>query len=131
MSNFVAFIHKDTDTGYGVSFPNLPGCITVGRTLEEARSLAIEALALHIAGMNEDGTPVPAPSSMDQLVAEYEAEKPIAMLLITAGETSKSVRVNISMPEDMLRKVDHYAESHGYTRSGLLISAVRKVIEAA
>jgi predicted RNase H-like HicB family nuclease len=131
MANFVAFIHKDPETGYGVSFPDLPGCITVGATLEEARSLAVEALTLHIGGMHEDGTLVPVPSSMDDLVVEYEAEKPIAMLIIPTDETAKSVRVNISMPEDMLRKVDHYAESHGYTRSGLLISAVRKVIEAA
>lgn len=130
MANFVAFIHKEPESGYGVSFPDLPGCITVGNTLEEARALATEALALHIAGMIEDDTPVPEPSTMDDLVAEYEAEKPIAMLLIQAGETSKSVRVNISLPEDVLRKVDHYAESHGYTRSGLLLTAVRKVIEA-
>lgn len=131
MANFVAFIHKEPDTGYGVSFPDLPGCISVGDTLEEARALAAEALELHLAGMIEDGTTIPAPSSLDDLVAEYEIEKPIAMLLIPADSASKSVRVNISLPEDVLRKVDHYAQSHGYTRSGLLISAVRKMIEAA
>ena len=131
MANYVAFLHKDPGTGYGVSFPDLPGCITVGETLEETRALASEALELHLAGMIEDGATIPAPSSLDELVADYEAEKPIAMLLIPAESGSKSVRVNISLPEDVLRKVDSYAESHGYTRSGLLLSAVRKVIEAA
>ena len=45
---YTGLIHKDPDSDYGVSFPDLPGCITAGRTVEEAREMAAEALALHL-----------------------------------------------------------------------------------
>ena len=45
---YIAYLHKDRDSDYGVSFPDFPGCITAGRTLDEASRLAGEALALHI-----------------------------------------------------------------------------------
>jgi predicted RNase H-like HicB family nuclease len=60
---YIAYLHKDRDSDFGVSFPDFPGCVTAGRTLEEARRMAAEALALHIAGMIEDGEMVPDPST--------------------------------------------------------------------
>ena len=47
MRYYIALIHKDADSDFGVSFPDLPGCITAGRTLDEARLMADEALAVH------------------------------------------------------------------------------------
>jgi predicted RNase H-like HicB family nuclease len=44
MRYYIAVIHKDADSDFGVSFPDLPGCITAGRTLDEARVMAAEAL---------------------------------------------------------------------------------------
>ena len=46
MRYYIAVIHKDADSDFGVSFPDLPGCITAGRTLDEACAMATEALAL-------------------------------------------------------------------------------------
>ena len=59
MVTYIAFLHKDSDSDFGVSFPDFPGCVTAGATLEEARQLAGEALGLHIEGMNEDGETIP------------------------------------------------------------------------
>ena len=56
--DYIAYLHKEKDSDFGVSFPDFPGCITAGRTLEDARRMAVEALALHIQGMAEDGIPV-------------------------------------------------------------------------
>jgi len=50
-----------------VSFPDFPGCVTAGKTLEEARRLAVEALEMHIAGMIEDGEELPEPAALDDL----------------------------------------------------------------
>ncbi len=61
MRHYIALIHKDGDSDYGVSFPDLPGCISAGADLDEARSMAAEALALHVEGMAEDGLAVPEP----------------------------------------------------------------------
>jgi predicted RNase H-like HicB family nuclease len=49
--HYIAYLHKTRKSDYGVSFPDFPGCITAGRTLEEARRMAAEALALHVEGL--------------------------------------------------------------------------------
>jgi predicted RNase H-like HicB family nuclease len=51
MRPYIALIHKDPESDYGASFPDLPGCVTAGRTLDEAREMAVEALALHLEGL--------------------------------------------------------------------------------
>lgn len=61
MKQYIALIHKDADSDYGVSFPDLPGVISAGSTLDEARDMATEALALHIEGLIEDGEAIPEP----------------------------------------------------------------------
>ena len=54
MLSYIALIHKDADSEYGVSFPDLPGCISAGATLDEARAMAAEALAMHLEGLIAD-----------------------------------------------------------------------------
>ena len=64
MPEYVALLHKEPDSDYGVSFPDFPGAITAGTTLDDARAMAEEALAFHIRGMIEDGEPIPEPSTI-------------------------------------------------------------------
>jgi predicted RNase H-like HicB family nuclease len=64
LADYIALIHKDADSDYGVSFPDFPGCITAGSTLDEARAMAVEALLFHIEGMREDGRIIPTPSPL-------------------------------------------------------------------
>ena len=70
MAGYVALIHKDAGTSYGVSFPDLPGCVSVGDTLDEAVRNAAEALAGHLALMKADGDPIPAPRSLDAIKSD-------------------------------------------------------------
>ena len=63
---YIGLIHKDPDSDYSVSFPDLLGCITAGITLDEAREFASEALALHLDGMAADGEAIPEPSSLEE-----------------------------------------------------------------
>jgi predicted RNase H-like HicB family nuclease len=81
---YIAYLHKDKNSDYGVSFPDFPGCITVGRTLEEARTLAIEALRLQIAGMQEDGKTIPDPSSLDDLARDPAKRGAVPFLVSSA-----------------------------------------------
>jgi predicted RNase H-like HicB family nuclease len=67
MTAYVALIHKDLDSDYGVSFPDLPGCISAGSTLDEAMAMAKEALALHIEGLIDADEDVPAPTPADNI----------------------------------------------------------------
>ena len=56
------------DTSVGAYAPDLPGCVAVGETEEEALRLVREAIALHIEGLKEQGLPVPEPRSHGELV---------------------------------------------------------------
>ena len=67
--NYIAFIHGD-DAGYGISFPDFPGCISTGATKENLIRHGAEALALHIEGMAEDGLPIPRPRPASDIKAD-------------------------------------------------------------
>lgn len=82
MASYIGIIHKDADSEFGVSFPDFPGCTTAGQTLDEAGSMAEEALALHVAGMVEDGDSIPLPMSLDQAQAHEFAEGAVAFLVV-------------------------------------------------
>jgi predicted RNase H-like HicB family nuclease len=92
---YIAYLHKDKKSDYGVSFPDFPGCITAGSTLEEARKMAAEALAMHVAGMREDGEPIPEPSSLDDLRGD-PAMKGAVAFLTELREPERVVRINIT-----------------------------------
>ncbi|RWM00836.1 MAG: hypothetical protein EOR68_10585 [Mesorhizobium sp.] len=72
MRQYVRLIHKEAGSHFGVSFPDFPGAVTAGATVEEARDLAEEALAFHVKGMIEDGKAVPPPTPLEQIEAQPE-----------------------------------------------------------
>jgi len=123
---YIAYLHKDGKSDFGVSFPDFPGCIAAGRTLEEARRLAPEALALHIQGMLEDGEAIPQPSPLDQLQSDPARRGAICFLVSTNSAADKSMRVNITARASQIRKIDDLADRAGLTRSAFLVqSALR------
>jgi predicted RNase H-like HicB family nuclease len=66
MKYLVVFEH--TDTSVGAYVPDLPGCVAVGASQEEAERLIEEAIALHLAGMREDNLPIPSPTASPKFV---------------------------------------------------------------
>ena len=128
MRHYIALIHKDANSDYGVSFPDLPGVISAGRTLDEARAMATEALAFHLEGLAEDGEAVPEPSTLEEIMAIAENKDGVAVLIDAPAADVKSVRVNITLPADVLGEIDDYAEREGFTRSGFLAQAAKKAM---
>jgi len=126
MASYIAIIHKDAGSDYGVSFPDFPGCITAGRTLDEARAMATEALALHIHGMAEDGLPLPEPVTLEMAARDPDFADGVAVL-VDGPQQSKTVRVNITVSADDLAAIDAYASMQGMTRSGFLVQSAVKV----
>ncbi len=55
-----AVVFEKTDTGYSAYVPDLPGCVAAASTREETSELLRGAIEMHIAGMREDGDPIPA-----------------------------------------------------------------------
>jgi predicted RNase H-like HicB family nuclease len=131
MRSYIALIHKDPRSEFGVSFPDFPGCISAGATLDEARTNAEAALAFHVEGMAEDGDAIPEPSSLEQIMADPENRDAVAVLIPLREQAARTVRVNITLPEATLAEIDRYAEAHGFTRSGFLAQAAKRAIEQA
>lgn len=119
---YIAIIHKDKDSDFGVSFPDFPGCVTAGSTLEEAKDNAIEALNFHIEGMREDGEAIPAPSTMDAIYLNPDFSEGVAFLVENKA-TDKTVRVNITLSEGELAQIDLAAKSYGMNRSAFMVKA--------
>jgi predicted RNase H-like HicB family nuclease len=128
--NFIALIHKDADSDYGVSFPDLPGVVTAGVDLDDARGMAEEALALHLEGMEADHDPIPEPSSLEAVMAHRENRDAVAILVKAPAKAAKAVRINVTVPEDELEAIDRYAAEQGYSRSGFLVHAAMKLAAA-
>jgi predicted RNase H-like HicB family nuclease len=83
MAAYIALVHKDEGTSYGVRFPDVPGCISAGDTFEEAVANAAEALAGHFAAMRADGEAIPTPRSFEQLKRDPDFAEDSADAIVT------------------------------------------------
>lgn len=130
MPHYIALIHKEPGSDYGVSFPDFPGCITVGADLDEARARAEEVLAFHVEGMAEDGDVLPDPSGLERVMAERENRDGVAILVPLEATAGRAVHVDVTIPEDVLDRIDRFAAERGMSRSGFLTRAARQAMEA-
>ena len=131
MANYIAIVHKESKTDFGVSFPDFPGCITAGQTVDEAKDFAQEALALHIKGMIEDGDELPAPSKLEDIMADADYADAVAYLVVSIPDAKpRTVRVNITVPEMTLKQIDAAAKKRGMSRSSFLVHLAQNAIHS-
>lgn len=99
---FPALFESEEDVkGYTVSFPDLPGCVTEGDTLEEALSMAKEALGLHLYAMEEDGDNIPAasdPAKLERVPDGFYTLIEVRTGPIRDKQLNKSVTKNVTLP---------------------------------
>jgi predicted RNase H-like HicB family nuclease len=128
MANQVfALIHEEGGV-YGISFPDFPGCISGGSSPDEALARGRETLAFHTAGMIEDGDALPVLRSLTELRAapEFRADSEGAVIaLVPIDLPAKPVRINVSIDESLLDRIDRAAKACGETRSGFLAAAAK------
>lgn len=122
MTAFIALLRKDFDSDYSVDFPDFPGCITAADDLEQVRLRAVEALTFHIRGMREDGEALPEPSGLDAIMADPHNHDAIGFLVDVPTEPPRSLRVNVMLPEDLLKSIDRVSRN----RSRFLADAARE-----
>ena len=119
---YIAYLHKNRKSDFGVSFPDFPGCVTAGKTLEEARRMAVEALSLHIEGMMEDEEAIPEPSTLDALAGDPAMKGAVAFLVnVDFGE--KARRFNITARKSQMDEIDRRAKKQGMTRSAYMVAS--------
>jgi len=129
MANYIALIHKDSDSDFGVSFPDFPGCVTAGKTIDEAKDMAQEALSGHVKVITEFEEAIPEPSNLEKIVASPDSSDVVAFFIVTIKDKKpKKIRVNITVPEKELNQIDSFAKQHGMTRSAFLLKAAQETI---
>lgn len=111
--------------GLHATFPDFPGLTAIGASKEAVLANAEAGLALHIAGMIEDNTDIPAPSDIDTVPADNAAPE-AGRLLVRADLPGRAVRVNITFDEALLAAIDAEAKRRDTTRAGFLAAAARQ-----
>jgi predicted RNase H-like HicB family nuclease len=117
---YPALVDKDAESDFGVSFPDFPGCVSAGESLEEALLGAQEALAGHIALMLADNDTLPKPSSLETVAAEKELST-VAVTVVPVLLPGRARRVNVTLDEALLEEIDAISNN----RSGFLAEAAR------
>ena len=108
-------------TGFSVFFPDVPGCVSAGRTERETLENAEEALSFHLEETARAGQPIPEPSAdipHDPEVDEY------CRALVRVELPGKAVRLNITMDEGLVAAIDRVAKN----RSSFLADAAREAL---
>jgi predicted RNase H-like HicB family nuclease len=125
-------LHKDADSDYGVTVPDLPGCFSAGETIDEALAEVVEAIECHIEGLLIAGEPVPPATSIEAHRDDPNYVDGVwALVTVDLSKLSgKSTQVDITVPERLLALVDQYAALKGETRSGLVAQATLEYIAA-
>lgn len=124
------YVHKEEDSAYGASFPDFPGCFTAADDLQHLPLAAQEAVTAHF---EVDDVPIPAPSSPEAWLndANFKGGFWLLVDIDLARVRSRAVRLNISLPEALVKRIDAIAKQRGQSRSAFLAKAAERDMEAA
>ncbi len=128
MAEYLALIRKEAGTSYGVDFPDFPGCVSGGETLDGALRNAAGALFVHITGMVEDGEALPDPAKLEAVMADRHNRGAVAVLVPAPAIKGKAKRINITLDEHLIESIDRMATDQGLTRSGFIATTARAVL---
>ena len=127
--SFLAVFEPGEDTEYSVYFPDLPGCISCGDDFEKAQQNAVEALNLHIYGLEKDGDPIPTPAkvpAIDPETAIGYLVSPITVYpdMFKVEKNNRAVKTNTTIPA-WLKEM---AEAKGVNYSQVLQTALMEIL---
>ncbi|MDD3287943.1 MAG: type II toxin-antitoxin system HicB family antitoxin [Alphaproteobacteria bacterium] len=134
MNRYIALIHKDEESDYGIMFPDFPGCVSVADTVEDAVLAGREALAFHVEGMRQDGESIPAPRTLEEIKEDSEDwvdwDGAVAVLIPLLPSKGQAVRVNVNIDKNLLAAADAAAERSNQTRSAFISRALETALGA-
>lgn len=121
---FKAVFTAEENGAYSVRFPQLDGCYTQGETFEEARQMAVDAMSLHLYGMEQDGEPIPE----SDVNAPYALQDNEMLVPVIAWMTpfrdsmeNRAVKKTLTIPAWL----NDMAESRGVNYSQILQAALK------
>lgn len=124
MDRYIALVHRAPKKGgYGIMFPDFPGCVSAADTFDGVIAAGAEALAAHVDLMRADRDPIPAPRDLDDIRAAgedwIEWEGAVVTTIPLVKVRGKAVRINITLDEGLVREIDAASDN----RSGFLAAA--------
>lgn len=124
----IAIEPGDERHAFGVVVPDLPGCFSAGDTLEEAYANAKQAIEAHLELNLEYNEPIPDRKAFDEHRRNPKFAGWVWALIEVEDVPAKKtpVRLNVSLPEYLVHRIDQYAQAHHLTRSGFLAKAAIK-----
>lgn len=124
------YVHKDDGSAYGATFPDFPGCFAAADDLQSLPGAAQEAAEAHFGG---DDDPIPAPSSPERWASEQEFTGGFWMLVEVdlAKVRAKAIRLNISLNEGLVQRIDAAAKARGQSQSAFLATAAEREMAGA
>ncbi len=125
---YPVYVHLgDKQTAHGVTIPDLPGCYSAADSWDELPAKIQEAVELYFEGEDLD---IPEPTPLEELAHQPEYEGGVWMMVDIdwSRVRPKAVRLNISLPESLVRRIDEHAKAHHMSRSGFLAQAAEKAM---
>ncbi len=130
---YLGIVEKDSDSSFGIWFPDMPGAFPAADKLDHLPRIAAEVLRQHVEALESNGRPVPAPRAIDAIMKDKDVRKALragatTMLVPLLADPGRTVRVNVTVDRGLLEQIDEAAESRGLTRSAFLAQAAREKI---
>lgn len=124
------YVYKDADSAYGAIFPDFPGCFTAADKLAVLPQAAQEAAEAHYGA---DSEPIPEPSAPEAWVndPDYSGGYWLLVNIDLAKVRAKALRLNISLNETLVQRIDAAAKARGQTRSAFLATAAEREMAKA
>lgn len=119
---YVALVHKDPGSAYGVTVPDVPGCFSAGETLDEALQNAVDAVLLHV-----EGGDLPAARDAEAIVADPSVRDLLKDAVLASVEVDPAEREFVPLDGLLLEAVDVAAGHRGISRADF----VRRAVQAA
>lgn len=126
---YPVYVHiGDESHAHGVTIPDFPGCFSAADEWEALPDMIQEAIELYCEGEDMD---IPAPTALEKLITnpDYEGGAWMLVDVDTSRLSTKPIRINISLPENLVQSIDRYAKSQHLTRSGFLAKAALAEIQ--
>ena len=129
MRYYIAVVHKDQKSAYGVHFPDVPGVFSAADEIIDLVTNAAEALSLYA-----DDADLPDPRAIEDIRNDPEVAKDLSkgafLVAVPHIENDARVeRINVTMEAGLLRAIDAAAKTRKLTRSAFLAQAARHEIE--
>jgi len=128
LTRYYPAIVERSGSGFGVSFPDFPGCVSAGDTLDAALFHAEEALAFHVEGLLEDDGALPAPSDLSAVPHDPEVTE-VLRTMVHLDLPGQARAISVTLPEHLIQRIDRVGRNAGHSRSSFLAEGARRLLE--